>query len=317
MTRSRNHGRARRPLVPAAVFAALLAAIFGSAFAPFPAQAQVQGRTPTEAGQAPYWRFQRHDLESLRQLGGGDLTAGLNKLGEVGFELFIVTSGNDQGAAGWLYLRQSPWTTPMPRPGLEYRVLDDPQITGLGNGNYADGLTSLGRDGWQLVAITVAKGGASGWTFFMRERPAAAPVASPAPVPADPPAQSAGPAATPAPTPTAAPTPLPSGASPGPAADFSSPRAAVQTLIAAAAARDAQLLSQCFAETAAKEFAPLRARTASVRELDDLAALFEGATVTEERAKVNRTATVAVKLRSRNEEIELVRDGDRWQVVDF
>ncbi len=293
----------------ALVLAALIAGALGPT--PAPVSAQVQGRTPTEAGQAPYWRFQRHDLESLRQLGGGDLTAGLNKLGEVGFELFIVTSGNDQGAAGWLYLRQSPWTTPMPRPAMEYRVLDDPQITALGNGNYADGLTSLGRDGWQLVAITVAKGGGSGWSFFMRERPAAVPAAPPAPVPGDPPAQSAAPSATPAPA------PVPSGVSPAPAADFASPRAAVQTLIAAAAARDAQLLSQCFAETAAKEFAPLRTRTASAKELDDLAALFEGAAVTEDRVKANRTATVAVKLRSRNEEIELVRDGERWRVVDF
>ena len=104
----------------ALVLAALIAGALGPT--PAPVSAQVQGRTPTEAGQAPYWRFQRHDLESLRQLGGGDLTAGLNKLGEVGFELFIVTSGNDQGAAGWLYLRQSPWTTPRPRPAMEYRV---------------------------------------------------------------------------------------------------------------------------------------------------------------------------------------------------
>lgn len=283
MTWSRPRCRAPLPLL----LAALLAGVLGPAGGLV--SAQVQGTVPTEAGPAPHWRFQRHDPESLKQLGGGDLTAGLNKLGEVGFELFIVTSANDQGAAGWFYLRQPPWITPMPRPSLEYRALDDPQIAQLGKGNYADGLISLENDGWRLVAITLTKGGGSGWTYFMRERPATSPAAASPSVPAvgEPQAQSAAPPGAPATPP----------ASPAPAADFSSPRSAVDTLIAVAAARDADLLSKCFAETAAKEFTPLRTRAASAKDLDDLAALFAGAAVTGDKVKANRMAVVSVRQR--------------------
>lgn len=281
----------RSPLRTAGlVLAVVLAGIGG------PTSAQIQGTTPTDAGPAPHWRFLRHDPEGLKQLGGGDLTAGLNRLGEGGFELFIVTSANDQGGPGWFYLRQSPWIAPRERPKLEYRVLDDPQIVQLGQGDYADGLAALGKDGWHLVAITTTKGGGAGWSYFSRERPAAPP-------------------------PTTSPTPevgeLPTQAAPAAVADFSTPRSAVQTLITAAAARDMELLSRCFADSAAEEFTPLRTRSASAKDLDDLAGLFQDAAITAERIEGDRTATVTVKLKTRNEEIDLVRTGAAWQVADF
>lgn len=271
------------------MLAVLLAGIGG------PAPAQIQGTTPTDAGPAPYWRLLRHDPEGLKQLGGGDLTAGLSLLGEGGFELFIVTSANDQGGPGWFYLRQSPWIAPRERPKLEYRVLDDPQIAQLGQGDYAHGFAALGKDGWQLVAITTTKGGGAGWSYFSRERPAAPPPPSSVPAMGE----------------------FPTQAAPAAVADFSTPRLAVQSLMTAAAARDIAVLSQCFADSAAEEFTSLRTRNASAKDLDDLAGIFQGAAITAERMEGDRTATVTVKLKTRDEEIDLVRTGDTWQVSDF
>jgi hypothetical protein len=36
--------------------------------------------TPTDAGPSSHWRFLRHDRDSLRQLGGGEMVAGMNTL---------------------------------------------------------------------------------------------------------------------------------------------------------------------------------------------------------------------------------------------
>ncbi|WP_295436985.1 hypothetical protein [uncultured Thiodictyon sp.] len=258
------------------------------------ALAQPPAATPTDAGPSAHWRFLRHDPDSLARLGGGDMVAGMNKLGEVGFELFIVTTANDQGAAGWLYFRQSPWHRPLPQPSIEYKLIDDQGITDLGPNSFADGLIKLENDGWQLAAITTRNGGA-GWHFFFRNKVAMI---------RD---KSAGAAAAAPRSPGAAPA----------AGNFSTPRAAVQTLIAAATARNGELLSHCFADSAAEEFTSLRSQTASQKDLDDLATLFQGATVTDEQIKDDRHATVSVKLSARSEEIALTKTADGWQVVDF
>lgn len=270
------------------------------------AVAQMHGTVPTDAGPAPHWRFMRHDLTTLKQLGGGDMTAGMNKLGDVGYELFITTA-NDQGATGWLYFRQSPWVAPMERPKLEYKVLDDQAVTDLGRNSFGDGLTKLADEGWQLLAITSDRRGGAGWHFFSREKVAMA---------------SGGSAAAPS---ISAAQPLSEGSAPrGPApqsaeaqGDFSTPRAAVQTLIAGATSRNVDLLSKCFADGAPDEFAPLRSKTAAQKDLDDLATLFQGATVTNEQIKGDRKAVVSVKLESRDEEIELTKTAAGWQVVEF
>jgi hypothetical protein len=261
-----------------------------------------QGTTPTDAGPAPHWRFLRHDAESLKQLGGGDLVAGMNKLGEVGYELFIVTSASDRGATAWMYFRQSPWVAPMPRPQLEYLQLDDDGIAALGGHNYGDGLAKLENEGWQLVAITTTKDGQAGWTFFMRQKESPMPggVGVRTGAPSDPVASDE----------PRVPRPAPAGS------DFSTPAAAANTLVAAATARDADLLSHCFAGNAATEFQRLRTKTASAKDLDDLAALFRNGAVGEERIS-GAQATVRVSLDARNEEIELAKTSGGWKVVDF
>jgi hypothetical protein len=100
--------------------------------------------------------------------------------------------------------------------------------------------------------------------------------------------------------------------------DFSTPKAAVETFIAAAAARDADLLSRCIADTAPREFAKLRDRTASKEDLDGLAKLMRGGVITGVTADDGKgTAVVEVKLETRNERIRLTRATDGWKVVDF
>lgn len=270
------------------------------------AVAQMHGTAPTDAGPAPHWRFVRHDPTTLKQLGGGDMTAGMNKLGDVGYELFITTA-NDLGATGWLYFRQSPWIAPMQRPKFEYKVLDDQAITDLGHNSFGDGLTKLENEGWQLLAITSDKGGGAGWHFFFREKAAMALGSSAAA-----PSVSGDQAVNNQPG-----NPRSESQAAEAADDFSTPRAAVQTLIAGATSRNVDLLSKCFADNASDEFTTLRTKTAAQKDLDDLATLFQGATVTNERIKGERKAIVSVKLGSRDEDIELTKTAAGWQVVDF
>lgn len=127
------------------------------------------GSAPREGVPTSHWTFVRHDPVSLKELGGGDVVKGMNRLGEQGFELFLVTTSDDTGKAGWFYFRQSPWNLPVPRPKLEYRQMDDTEINALAPASYNDALDKIAQDGWQLIAITTTKGGGTGWTYFMRE----------------------------------------------------------------------------------------------------------------------------------------------------
>jgi hypothetical protein len=270
------------------------------------AAAQMQGSAPNDAGPSSHWRFVRNDAVGLKELGDGDMVAGMNKLGAIGYELFIVTTANDTGAAGWLYFRQSPWNMPMERPKIEYKQVGDEDITKLGDNDYNTGLMRLEGDNWQLIAVTTTKNGGVGWSYFMR-------VTDPRNA-ANPPDNNA--------VRTGAPTdPVASDQPRNPltvdtTGDFSTPKGAVQTLITAATAKNADLLSKCFADDAAEEFKALKNKTAPQKDLDDLAALFKGATVTKEDIQGSK-ATVSVKCATRDEEIELTRTPGGWRVVDF
>jgi hypothetical protein len=97
--------------------------------------------------------------------------------------------------------------------------------------------------------------------------------------------------------------------------DFSTPRAAVETFFAAAAARDADVLSRCFGD-GPKEFEPLRKRQLGKADLDHMAAEFGvGKVVSVEQGE--NAAFVMVKLRSRDEKIEMTRIGNAWKISDF
>jgi hypothetical protein len=100
--------------------------------------------------------------------------------------------------------------------------------------------------------------------------------------------------------------------------DFSTPKAAIETFIAAAVARDLDMLSQCFADNAPGEFDGLRKKTAGKKELDQLAESFQGATVANVVIELNgTTANVEVRRRIRDERIQLIKTVKGWRIVDF
>lgn len=98
--------------------------------------------------------------------------------------------------------------------------------------------------------------------------------------------------------------------------DFSTPKAAVETFIAASASRDADLISQCFAAESPGEFRKLREKTASPKELDELAEFTQGAQVGDAQEKGD-SALVKVKFNKRDEEISMTKTSDGWKIVDF
>ena len=97
--------------------------------------------------------------------------------------------------------------------------------------------------------------------------------------------------------------------------DFSTPRAAVETFFAAAAARDVDLLSRCFT-AGPKEFEPLRKKQVPERELEGFSQEFGvGKVVSVEQGE--QAAYVMVKLKSRDEKIEMREVGNAWKISDF
>lgn len=98
--------------------------------------------------------------------------------------------------------------------------------------------------------------------------------------------------------------------------DFSTPKAAVETFIAAATSRDADLLSQCFDASGPNEFRKLREKTASQKDLDGLATFAQGAQVLDTKEKGD-LARVSVKFKERDEEITMKKSADGWKIVDF
>ena len=98
--------------------------------------------------------------------------------------------------------------------------------------------------------------------------------------------------------------------------DFSTPKAAVETFIAAGTARDADLISRCFDAGSPGEFRKLREKTASPKELDELAEFVKGGQVLGSK-ETGDTALVSVKFSKRDEEIEMKKSADGWKIVDF
>jgi hypothetical protein len=252
--------------------------------------AQMMGTTPDSAPNASNFDYVRRDGEALAKLGGGNAIAGMNKLGDLSYELFIVTTSGNDGAAGWFIFRKFPWNLPIDRPKFEYRQMDGSSIASLANNSFDDGLTRLSREGWQLMAVTNAKAGDIGWYYFMREKQA-----NQNPTGAAPPNE---------------------GNLPIAAGDFSTPKASIQTFISAAASKNVDLLSKCFADDAAEEFKAIRNKSANQKDLDDLAEMFKGATIEGEETSGTKS-TVKVKLQTRAEEIELSKSANGWKILDF
>jgi hypothetical protein len=98
--------------------------------------------------------------------------------------------------------------------------------------------------------------------------------------------------------------------------DFSTPKAAVETFISAGTSRDADLISRCFDAESPGEFRKLREKTASPKELDELATFVKGAQVLDAK-ETGDTARVSVKFNERNEEITMKKSADGWKIVDF
>lgn len=259
------------------------------------AWAQTNGIPPSSAGPTSHARFVRQDGDGLAKLGNGDMVQGMNRLGESGYELFIVTTSKDDGSVGWLFFRQRPWNLPIDPPKFEYKQIDDQGIIKLGDGKFDDGLAKIENESWDLVAVTTTKNGGVGWYYFLREKSR----------------QTAD--ATPSPSPVVAPTVITENPF---ASGFATPKAAVQTFIAAALVKDADTLSKCFATNCEAEFKPLQSKTAPQKDLDDLSAMFQNAVIQKDESSGNK-ASVSVKLQSRDEEIELVKLGDEWKIVGF
>lgn len=99
-------------------------------------------------------------------------------------------------------------------------------------------------------------------------------------------------------------------------ADFSTPKAAIDTFISAAANRDADLLSTCFDEDSPKEFQKFRDKTASQKDLDELATFVKSARVTGIEQSGN-AAEVSVQFNERNEQIAMKKTSEGWKIVDF
>jgi hypothetical protein len=119
----------------------------------------------------------------------------------------------------------------------------------------------------------------------------------------------------------AAPAEETEGAEEAPAAeseDFSTPEGTVEIFILASLGKDTDLLSRCFSKNAEGEFAPLVEKTASDDDLEELKAMFEGASVGETTVGADgTTATVKVNLADGDEKIKLAREGDSWKIVGF
>jgi len=98
--------------------------------------------------------------------------------------------------------------------------------------------------------------------------------------------------------------------------DFSSPKAAVYTFIAAGTNRDAEMLSQCFDPEGPGEFRKYREKTASQKDLDGLAEFVNGAQITDAKESGDR-AVVSVKFKARNEEISMKKSAGGWKILDF
>lgn len=116
-----------------------------------------------------HWQHLVRDDLALRSLGGQDAIAGMNALGALGYELYMVTTSSDEGAAGFHFFRREPWSQPIDRPKFEYARLSHTEMENLGGDNFDRGMASFERDRWRLIAITQTRSGGVGWYYFVRQ----------------------------------------------------------------------------------------------------------------------------------------------------
>jgi hypothetical protein len=98
--------------------------------------------------------------------------------------------------------------------------------------------------------------------------------------------------------------------------DLSTPEATVQTLIDASMAKDKDNLSACFSKNSAGEFKMIVNKTLTNKHLSELKELFTGAIITSSHIE-GQTAVVSLKLKSREENIALSKEGEHWLILDF
>ena len=101
-------------------------------------------------------------------------------------------------------------------------------------------------------------------------------------------------------------------------ADYSSPKASFATFLRGVAAKDLEILSACISSKATSEFAGLRDKSTTAADLDGMAELFAECSVGE--AEINpatNEAVVPVKLRTRDERINMVLENGAWRILDF
>lgn len=131
----------------------------------------MMGTPPTDNPNSTTWQYVRKDEAELTNMGGGSVERGMNLLGDMGYELFIVTSSMDSGKAGYHFFRRPPCCPPgMQRPKTEYRRADTGEIMKEGNGSYQDGLNKIDTNLWELIAVTSTAQGAVGFHYFKRPK---------------------------------------------------------------------------------------------------------------------------------------------------
>ncbi len=109
---------------------------------------------------------------------------------------------------------------------------------------------------------------------------------------------------------------------PPPVPAFSTPDSTVRALFDAARDGDRAMLAKCFSKMAPREFQPIVRGELTAKQLTDLRTLFSGARLHWVKRERNPDrAVVHVILRRGNretkEQIELVRAGGEWRVLDF
>ena len=102
------------------------------------------------------------------------------------------------------------------------------------------------------------------------------------------------------------------------APDLSTPRGAIEAMMAASAAKDLDGVAASFATTCEKEFKPLVDKTAKPKMLEEWWKLFGTATIDGVDAPGDDKATVHVTMGTgRKEHIEMVREGGAWKIQGF
>ncbi|MGE0712775.1 MAG: hypothetical protein AB7N76_11330 [Planctomycetota bacterium] len=99
---------------------------------------------------------------------------------------------------------------------------------------------------------------------------------------------------------------------------YPTPRAAVEALIAACAAKDLQAAGACFAAEAPKEFQSLRDGTCPPQSFAGFCQMFAGASVDSIEMGKDGKATVAIRLpQCKRETVKVLKGAEGWLILDF